>query len=245
MARKVALSVFTAANYCSVTDYDDVTLEFNMNVQCGMGEFSIELMDAAGSRMGLTHQPTSSRIEFTFDEIALCEINGVATGATSLLSVRDALAPYFFSVGRGYAFYKEITITSAMLLADLAIASLPSNGGGIEIFPAVANTYYDWKIDHEFYFGTVAYNVASQPGFHSQVAGSSSFATLASLPISALNSVANVVVAGIVPQMNVSSVMPIYVPGERVIYKLANNLAQATGDGYVKLKIWYNIRTFG
>lgn len=245
MARKVGLQVFTTKNYCIVTDYDDDSLVVHNSFCTGMGEFLMDFPDSVGTVLGLTEKATGQRIEFMFSEISICQINSVNTGATDIYEVRDALAPYFFSVGRGYAFYKEITITSAMLLADLAIASLPSNGGGIEIFPAVANTYYDWKIDHEFYFGTVAYNVASQPGFHSQVAGSSSFATLASLPISALNSVANVVVAGIVPQMNVSSVMPIYVPGERVIYKLANNLAQATGDGYVKLKIWYNIRTFG
>ena len=198
-----------------------------------------KLKDGAGVEfLRISDGPT------TIMDIYHADVASPVTGNIAALEV--VIAPYFFSLGSGgYSHYKEILITAAMLKADLAIAALPSNGGGIEVFPAVANTYYDWKIDHELHFGTLAYNVASQGGFFSQVTGSGTFTSLASLPITALNFVGNRVVPGIVPQMTSSNVMPIFGIGERVVYKLANSLAQATGDGYVILKIWWNERTFG
>ncbi len=251
MARRIKITITTASNLVVVQDYETATGQIYKMKSGGFGEYTmaqyanVDLTDSE-SMIALIHSDGTTFQAVAIESIESVTINGVAATITDLELVREVVAPYFFNVGRGgYAFYKEITITSAMLLADLAIAYLPSNGGGIEIFPAVANTYYDWKIDHELHFGTVAYNVASQSGFYSQAIGSGTFTILASLPTTALNFVGNRVVPGIVPQMTSSNVMPIFGIGERVVYKLANSLAQATGDGYVILKIWWNERTFG
>lgn len=251
MARKLKITITTASNLVVVQDYDTATGEIFQIISSGMGEYTMQQtvnVDLTNAAAMVTFIPRDGlpfgAVKAT--DIESVTINGVAATITNLSLVRDAVSPYFFKIGSGgYQFYKEITITSAMLKADLAIAALPSNGGGIEIFPAVANTYYDWKIDHELHYGSVAYTVASQSGFYSQLAGSASFAILVGLPTTALNYAGDRVVPGIVPQMTSSHVMPIYDIGERIVYKLANNLAQATGDGYVKLKVWYNIRTFG
>ena len=251
MARRIKITITTASNLVVVQDYETVTGQIYQMKAGGFGEYTMAQyanVDLTNSEamIAFIHSDGTTFQAVAIESIESITINGVAASIADLEEVRAVLAPYFFSVGGGgYSFYKEITITSAMLKADLAIAHLPSNGGGIEIFPAVANTYYDWKIDHELHFGTLAYTVASQSGFYSQVTGSGTFTILASLPTTALNFVENRVVPGIVPQMTSSNVMPIHNIGERIVYKLANNLAQATGDGYVKLKVWYNIRTFG
>ena len=142
MARKVALQVYAVKNYCIVTDYDDVSLVVHNSFCTGMGEFLMDFPDSIGIRLGLTEKSTNRRIEFTFDEISLCQINAVDTGATDIYEVRDALAPYFFSVGNGgYTFSTIVELTPTQLTTEFSIA-------GIELLPALgAGLYPDFEMD--------------------------------------------------------------------------------------------------
>jgi len=177
----------------------------------------------------------------TILDIYHAEVASPVTGNIAALEV--VIGPYFFNSGRGgYSFYKEITITSAELLANL------DWGGGANPFvvlPAITNGYYPrWVAVHENHFGGKAYTNVSPAGFYSQVPASGTATLLVSLPITAMNYAGDRVIPNIQPQMNVSHVMPIHGLGEQIIFKLTNSTNQTGGNGYVVLKIWYDTETF-
>lgn len=138
--------------------------------------------------------------------------------------------------------YKIQIVTSAELLNNLATSGLT---GGIELQPYEANVYYDWRLDWELHFVTTAYTNASQMGVYSQDSVSSSHTLLVSLPITATNFAGDRVIENIQTQMNISHVMPIHNPGERLLLKLANNQNQLTGDSYGIVKMRFRKKIFG
>ena len=177
----------------------------------------------------------------TILDIYHAEVASPVTGNIAALEV--VIGPYFFNVGRGgYAFYKEITITSAELLNNL------DWGGGANPFivlPAITNGYSPrWVAVHENHFGGAAYTNVSPAGFWSQVPASGTATLLVSLPVTAMNYAWDRVIPNIQPQMNISNVMPIHGLGEQIIFKLLNSTNQTGGNGYVVLKIWYDIEIF-
>lgn len=244
MARKIAIKIFTAKGYCEVTDYDDVSFVINNTFGTGMGAFSFDFPNAAGTIMGLTETASQRRIQFAFDEVALFQINDVDVVTLDLFEMRDALAPYFFSVGiGGFQFYKEVVFTNSQLLNNL---DWSGGASPLVVLPAIADSYYSSMLFcHELTYATAGFATASQAGFYSHVPGAGSATLLVSLPNNALNYAGNRVVPNIQPQMSSTNVMPVYGVNEQIIYKLANSANQTTGGGSVKIKVWYNVQRFG
>lgn len=248
MARKLKITVTTALNLVVVQDYNNATGEIYQIKNGGFGEYTMEQsgnvdLTEDSARITLVPKVGEPFGSARFADFESITINGAAASISDLETVRAVLAPYFFnSGGGGYSFYKEVTITAAQLKSDLAfVAPL----GGIELLPAVANTYYNFRCNHELHFGTIPFGVSSAPTIYSHVVGAASPTSLVVLPVSALIFSSDRIVADIIPQMTSSTLMPIYGAGERIIYKLANNAAQTNGDGHVVMKIWYTPIIFG
>lgn len=238
MARKLKITVTTASNLVVVQDYDSTSLEIYNIKSGGMGEYTMEQtgnvdLTNAAAAITFVHRDGARFGAAKITDIESVTINGVAATITNLSLVRDALAPYFFSVGgSGFAFYKEITLTSAILKNNIATT-------GYEILPAVAGHYYDFSIDWEYTYGTTQYTTGpSTPAFYSY--NGSTFQSLAILSNTALTFAGNRVCAGIHPQM-ISTAHNTFGAGESIVMKLANNQNAAAGDGSVLLKIKYNL----
>lgn len=249
MARKITVLINTSTNLVSVQDYDSATGTIFNRIDGGFGEYVMKVtgdvdLGEDAATIALMHSSGQVFGEIQFTDIATVTINGVVVVIGDMTSFQGAVAPYFFnSGGSGYAFYKEMTLTSAMLLNDL---DWDAGADPIVLLPAITNGYYSaLRITHELDYGTVAYSVASKPGIYSHFPASGSATLLVEMSTPALNYAGDRVVPQIMPQMNNSNVMPIYGTGEQIIYKLANSGNQATGDGSVKLKIWYTPATFG
>ncbi len=249
MARRTKITIETASNLVVVQDYETATGQIYQMKAGGFGEYTmaqyanVDLTNSE-SMIALIHSDGTTFQAVAIESIESVTINGVDATITNLSLVRDAVAPYFFNVGRGgYAFYKEITITSAELLNNL------NWGGGANPFivlPAITNGYYPrWVAVHENHFGGAAYTNVSPAGFWSQVPASGTATLLVSLPVTAMNYAWDRVIPNIQPQMNISNVMPIHGLGEQIIFKLLNSTNQTGGNGYVVLKIWYDTEIFG
>lgn len=238
MARRIKITITTASNLVVVQDYETATGQIYKMKAGGFGEYTmaqyanVDLTNSE-SMIALIHSDGTTFQAVAIESIESVTINGVAATITNLSLVRDAVAPYFFSLGGGgYSFYKELTLTSAILLNQIAAP-------GYEILPAVAGHYYDFSIDWEYTYGTTQYTTGpSTPAFYSY--NGSTFQSLAILSNTALTFAGNRVCAGIHPQM-ISTAHNTFGAGESIVMKLANNQNAAAGDGSVLLKIKYNL----
>jgi hypothetical protein len=149
--------------------------------------------------------------------------------------VRDAVAPYFFSVGGGgeFPFYTEVTLTSAILLNQFSPAP------GYLFMPEVADHYYDFKIHWEYTRGTTSYSTgASAISFDMLDSGTNrQCAVISGLNLSFAS---NRICPNIRPQM-ISTAFNSFPVGSGLYIRLASNANPTLGDGSVKLKIWYNL----
>ena len=242
MARRTKITIETGPSLVVVQDYETATGQIYQMKAGGFGEYTmaqyanVDLTNAA-AMIALIHSDGTTFQAVAIESIESVTINGVAATITNLSLVRDAVSPYFFSLGGGgYSFYKELTLTSAILLNQIAAP-------GYEILPAVAGHYYEWSIDWEYTYGGVAYSTAmSAPTFYSYN-GVSTFQSLAVISNTALTVVANRVCAGIHPQM-ISTAHNTFGVGEAIVLKLANNQNATLGNGSVLLRIRYNLIKF-
>lgn len=167
-------------------------------------------------------------------DIESVTINGVAATITNLSLVRDAVAPYFFSFGGGeFAFYTEVTLTSAILTGQLGPAP------GYMFMPAVAGHYYDFKINWEYTRGTTSYLTGASAISFDMLDGSTPRQCCL---INGLNlSFASSRVCPNIRPTIVTTTMNPFPIGSGLYVRLASNANATLGDGSVKLKIWYNL----
>lgn len=238
MARKIRIVINTASNYVSVEDYDTVTTTIYQMLNCGFGEFTMEQsgnsdLSESAARITLVHNSGVRFGQCAFTDFQSINVNGSAATITDLETVRAALAPYFFNSGSGeFAFYTEVTLTSAILTGQIAAP-------GYKFMPAVAGHYYDFKIDWEYTRGTTSYSTG---------ASAISFDMLDNVTprqcclISGLNLsyASSRVCPNIRPQM-ISTAFNSFPIGSGLYIRLASNANATLGDGSVKLKIWYNL----
>jgi hypothetical protein len=124
----------------------------------------------------------------------------------------------------GYQYYSAVTVTSAQ---TLTLNSVP-----VDILPAPgANKYYDFKVYFEYYYGTTTYvsntiylidstGIYVTKEFDIQVVGDS-------ILISNMDSFAN------------------FSPVNSNLQLTTPTTDPTSGDGSLKIKIWYNIVDFG
>ena len=147
MARKIKITIATSSNSCSVQDYDDVSEVIYNRIDGGMGEYHWQVVEGTdltkvATKVAFVHNSGAKFGEVKIADIESVTINGVAATITNLSLVRDAVAPYFFSVGvGGYTFMKVVELTPTLLTTAFSTV-------GIELLPASgANTYYQWEMD--------------------------------------------------------------------------------------------------
>lgn len=125
--------------------------------------------------------------------------------------------------------YKEVNVTSAEILT---VGATPK-----ELLPALgASKYYDWYAYVEYNFGTIAYSMAS--GFSMQQG------TVNKIPFGTL---------GINTQNAVAIVRPIpgsntgfgFLPNQPLLLGTLTNADPTNGDGTLRIKLYYKIKTFG
>jgi hypothetical protein len=124
----------------------------------------------------------------------------------------------------GYQYYSEVSVTSSELLT---LNSLP-----IEILPAPGvDKYYDFKVYFEYYFGTLAY--VSNPIY--LVDDTGKYIT-ANFDLQAPSD--SVLISNMVSFSNfspINSSLTLFTP----------TTDPTSGDGDLKIKIWYNVVDFG
>jgi hypothetical protein len=155
-------------------------------------------------------------------------IHIVSTGDTSQnaagSSYKAELNQIASTIG-GYQYYSAITVTSAQTLTSFLspVNLLPAPG---------ANKYYDFKVYFEYTYGTTPY---------------------VSNPVSVVDNTGNVISNGIniTPTQNVILVSNMNSATNN--YSTVNSVLQlktatanpTSGNGSLKIKIWYNIVNFG
>lgn len=207
-----------------------------------MGEFTMEQsghtdLTNAAAKVTFVHRDGARFGEALIGDIESVTINGVAATITNLSLVRDAVAPYFFSLGGGgeFTYYTEVTLTPTILLNQIA-------SPGYIILPAVAGAYYDFKINWEYTRGTTSYSTGSSAiSFDMLDTATPRQCCL----INGLNlSFASDRVCPNIRPTIVTTTMNPFPVGSAIYMRLASNANATLGDGTVLLKIWYNLITF-
>lgn len=241
MARKLKITVTSASNLVVMQDYDSTTLEIYKILNCGTGEFTLEQsgsvdLTASGAMLTFVHKSGTRFGAVKITDVESVTINGVAATITNLSLVRDAVAPYFFNIGSGeFAFYTEVTLTSAILLNDIAAP-------GYIILPAVADHYYDFKINWEYTRGTTSYSTGASAISFDMLDGSMARQCC---QINGLNlSFASSRVCPNIRPTIVSTSQAPFPIGSAIYFRLLSNVNATLGDGSVLLKIWYNLIPF-
>ncbi len=239
MARRIKITITTASNLVVVQDYETVTGQIYQMKAGGFGEYTmaqyanVDLTNAA-AMIALIHSDGTTFQAVAIESIESVTINGVAATITNLSLVRDAVSPYFFNVGGGgeFAFYTEVTLTSAILLNQLGPAP------GYMFMPAIAGHYYDFKINWEYTRGTASYSTGASAISFGMLDGvvPRQCAAISGLNLSFAS---DRVCPNIRPQM-ISTAFNSFPIGSALYIGLASNLNATLGDGSVLLKIWYN-----
>ena len=239
MARRIKITIETGPSLVVVQDYETATGQIYQMKAGGFGEYTMAQyanvhLTNSEAMIALIHSDGTTFQAVAIESIESVTINGVATTITNLSLVRDAVAPYFFSVGSGeFAFYTEVTLTSAILLNQFAPPP------GYMFMPGVAGHYYDFKINWEYTRGTASYSTgASSISFDMlDVVTARQCAVISGLNLSYAS---DRVCPNIRPQM-ISTAFNSFPIGSGLYLRLANNTNPTLGDGTVLLKIWYNL----
>jgi hypothetical protein len=155
-------------------------------------------------------------------------IHIVITGDTSQgnpdgSSYKATIEQVFNTMPNGYQYYTAITVTSAEILSiqTSQVPLLPT--------PPI-NTYYDYKVFLEYNYGTSPYTVPGNIRLHNSL----------SVPVGGsinINAFTNNIVTFGYPNTNLLN---------EGIFLGTSSLSNPTGgDGTIKVKLYYNIVTFG
>lgn len=147
MARRIKITIETGPSLVVVQDYETATGQIYQMKAGGFGEYTmsqyanVDLTNAA-AMIALIHSDGTTFQAVAIESIESVTINGVAATITNLSLVRDAVSPYFFSVGNGgYAFTTIVELTPTLLTTGFST-------GGIQLLPALgAHKYPKFEMD--------------------------------------------------------------------------------------------------
>lgn len=146
----------------------------------------------------------------------------------------------FFTSTYGYEFFTVVDIPKEQLKGEVPYDAGNNLGDGIEVLPAIAGAYYDWKLAWEYTYATAQYSTgASSLTFYNY--DGVVYTSVVVLNGACLSYAGDRAFAPIAPQMNISNVIPSMASGGSLVLRATNQANATNGFGSVKLKIWYNV----